>query len=101
MRRRFVLLAVVCSGTMAAGAVPPSRAGASPPQSSVAGALSESSASVSAVSGAAVVQYAEKFLGYPYAAVGNSPSTGFSCIGFVSYVYQSLGINLPDDLGGA
>jgi len=55
----------------------------------------------SAVSGSAIVQYALKFLGYPYTATGNSPSTGFSCIGFVSYVYRSMGINLPGDLGGA
>jgi len=53
------------------------------------------------VSGGAIVQYAMKFLGYPYTATGDSPSTGFSCIGFVSYVYRSLGINLPGDLGGA
>ncbi|HLJ69515.1 MAG TPA: SH3 domain-containing protein [Chloroflexota bacterium] len=53
------------------------------------------------VSGQAIVQYALKFVGYPYAATGNSPSTGFSCIGFVSYVYQSLGINLPDGLDQA
>jgi uncharacterized protein YgiM (DUF1202 family) len=54
-----------------------------------------------AVSGAAVVAYAERFQGYPYTTVGNSPATGFSCIGFVSYVYRTLGIDLPDDLGGA
>jgi uncharacterized protein YgiM (DUF1202 family) len=57
--------------------------------------------SAASVSGAAVVEYALRFLGYPYTTVGNSPATGFSCIGFVSYVYRSLGINLPDDLGGA
>jgi SH3-like domain-containing protein len=51
------------------------------------------------VSGAAIVQTALRYLGYPYTAVGNSPATGFSCIGFVSYVYQSNGIPLPDDLG--
>jgi uncharacterized protein YgiM (DUF1202 family) len=55
----------------------------------------------SSASGAGIVQYATKFLGYPYTATGNSPSTGFSCIGFVSYVYRSLGINLPGDLDGA
>jgi cell wall-associated NlpC family hydrolase/uncharacterized protein YgiM (DUF1202 family) len=53
------------------------------------------------VSGAAVVAFAYKFLGYPYTAVGNSPATGFSCIGFASYVYRSLGIPLPGDLGNA
>jgi len=42
-----------------------------------------------------------KYLGYPYTATGNSPSTGFSCIGFVSFVYRSNGIPLPGDLGSA
>jgi len=66
------------------------------------GSLSAASGTLaSGVSGAAIVQYATKFLGYPYTATGNSPSTGFSCIGFVSYVYRSLGINLPGDLDGA
>jgi len=54
-----------------------------------------------AVSGAAIVQTALQYLGYEYTTVGNSPSTGFSCIGLVSYVYQSNGIPLPDDLWDA
>jgi cell wall-associated NlpC family hydrolase/uncharacterized protein YgiM (DUF1202 family) len=54
-----------------------------------------------AVSGAAIVAFAYKYLGYRYTAVGNSPATGFSCIGFASYVYRSLGIPLPGDLGNA
>src|SRR5437588_4647020 len=57
--------------------------------------------SPNSVSGASIVQTAMKYLGYPYTATGNSPSTGFSCIGFVSYVYRLNGINLPGDLGGA
>ncbi|MBV9282453.1 MAG: SH3 domain-containing protein [Chloroflexi bacterium] len=58
-------------------------------------------ASTSAVSGSAVVQLAMKYLGFPYTATGNSPSTGFSCIGFASFVYRSLGIPLPGDLADA
>lgn len=54
-----------------------------------------------AVSGAQIVQYALKYIGYPYTATGNSPATGFSCIGFASYVYRSLGIPLPGDLQDA
>ncbi len=57
--------------------------------------------SSNSVSGAAIVATALKYLGYPYTATGNSPSTGFSCIGFVSYVYRSNGIPLPGDLGSA
>jgi cell wall-associated NlpC family hydrolase len=53
------------------------------------------------VSGSAVVAEAMKFLGYPYSYTGASPATGFSCIGFVSYVYHQLGVNMPGDLGDA
>ena len=48
-----------------------------------------------AVTGSAVVAEAERFLGYPYAYTGDSPATGFSCIGFVWYVYHVLGENIP------
>jgi uncharacterized protein YgiM (DUF1202 family) len=48
-----------------------------------------------AVTGSAVVAEAERFLGYPYAYTGDSPATGFSCIGFVWYVYHELGMNIP------
>lgn len=67
---------------------------------SVAGALAAPAQDTS-VSGGAIVQTALRYLGYAYTTVGNSPSTGFSCIGFVSYVYRSNGIPVPDDLGGA
>ncbi len=53
------------------------------------------------VSGAAIVQKALAYLGYRYTTVGNSPTTGFSCIGFVSYVFGANGIALPDDLDSA
>lgn len=48
-----------------------------------------------AVTGSAVVAEAERFIGYPYAYTGDSPATGFSCIGFVWYVYRQLGMNIP------
>ncbi|MGH2443555.1 MAG: NlpC/P60 family protein, partial [Chloroflexota bacterium] len=65
-------------------------------------AVSASTAAASnSVSGAQIVQTALKYIGFPYTTTGNSPSTGFSCIGFVSYVYRSNGIALPGDLGGA
>src|SRR5579875_766503 len=61
----------------------------------------QSQSSLPAVSGAQIVATAMKYLGYPYTATGNSPSTGFSCIGFASYVYQTNGIPLPGYLQGA
>jgi cell wall-associated NlpC family hydrolase len=41
------------------------------------------------------------YLGVPYNAGGMEPSTGFSDIGFVSFVYRSNGIDLPLSLKGA
>ena len=46
------------------------------------------------VTGAAVVNYAMKFIGVPYLWAGSSPS-GFDCSGFVEYVYAHFGIYLP------
>ena len=46
----------------------------------------------------AVISEAMKYLHYPYARIGSTPQTGFSCIGFVSYVFRSLGINMPGTL---
>jgi len=36
-----------------------------------------------------------------YAKTGSNPKTGFSCIGFVWYVFQGLGIDMPGDLTDA
>src|SRR5579884_1644184 len=85
------LSALPSAGALAAGAGSPSGVASS----------SGASAPANSVSGGAIVQTALRYLGYPYTTVGNSPSTGFSCIGFVSYVYRANGIPLPDDLGGA
>jgi cell wall-associated NlpC family hydrolase len=41
-----------------------------------------------------VIAYAKQFLGVPYVYGGTTPS-GFDCSGFTSYVYRSVGINLP------
>jgi len=63
--------------------------------------LGSAGTAAAATSGGAIVQTALRYVGYAYTTVGNSPSTGFSCIGFVSYVYRANGIPVPDDLGGA
>lgn len=45
-------------------------------------------------SGNNVVSYAESFIGVPYVYGGTTPS-GFDCSGFVQYVYNHFGKNLP------
>lgn len=50
--------------------------------------------------GAAVVEYAKQFIGIKYVYGGSSPSTGFDCSGFTSYVYKNFGISLPHSSGG-
>src|SRR5947209_9405821 len=93
MKRSLLALCLMCSGV--SGTLPLGRSVAAGPH---AGPHTRSGAGVS---GSAVVQLAMKYLGYPYTATGNSPSIGFSCIGFVAYVYRSLGISMPGDLGNA
>ncbi|MCI8273907.1 MAG: C40 family peptidase [Clostridia bacterium] len=44
--------------------------------------------------GSAVVEYAKQYLGYRYVSGGASPSTGFDCSGFTSYVYKQFGVKL-------
>ena len=44
--------------------------------------------------GEAVVEYAKQYLGYRYVSGGSSPSTGFDCAGFTSYVYKNFGVTL-------
>ena len=49
--------------------------------------------------GSEVVAYAKQFIGTKYVYGGSSPSTGFDCSGFTSYVYKHFGINLPHSSG--
>lgn len=48
----------------------------------------------SKVTGADIVAYAKKYLGYKYVYGGSSPSTGFDCSGFTYYVYKHFGYTL-------
>ncbi|MEE8836802.1 MAG: NlpC/P60 family protein [Eubacteriales bacterium] len=48
----------------------------------------------STASGAALVSYAEQFLGNPYVWGGTSLTNGADCSGFVQSVYKNFGINV-------
>ena len=48
----------------------------------------------SGTTGAQVVEYAKQYLGYKYVSGGASPSTGFDCSGFTTYVYKHFGVSL-------
>lgn len=89
---------IPAGGVLAATPTPTPRATASPTPGSTQQASTVQSNNVSP---GAIIQTALKYLGYEYTTVGNSPATGFSCIGFVSYVYRANGIPLPGDLQDA
>ena len=61
---------------------------------------STTNASAGSSKGANIVAYAKQFIGTKYAYGGSSPSTGFDCSGFTSYVYKHFGISLPRTSGG-
>lgn len=54
----------------------------------------------SSSTGASVVAYAKQFLGSKYVRGGSSPSTGFDCSGFTSYVYKNFGVSLSRTSSG-
>jgi cell wall-associated NlpC family hydrolase len=52
-----------------------------------------------AIAGSSIIAEASKYVGTAYVSGGTSPSTGFDCSGFVSYVYAQFGISLPHSSG--
>ena len=50
--------------------------------------------------GEEIVNFAKQYLGYKYVAGGASPSNGFDCSGFTSYVYKNFGYSLSRTSSG-
>ncbi len=82
--KRLALLALVLCAVLVAGARHASAA--------TSGAKAQTHA---ALVGSRAVQVARRFLGVPYRYGGSSPRSGFDCSGFVRFVYERLGIDLP------
>ena len=47
-----------------------------------------------------VVSLARQYLGYRYVSAGKSPSSGFDCSGFTSYIYGQFGVSLSGSSKG-
>lgn len=48
---------------------------------------------------AALIEEAEKYIGYPYVWGGDSPDTSFDCSGFISWVFTQTGVRNTGRLG--
>ena len=47
-----------------------------------------------------IIAYAKKYLGTRYCYAGNSPESGFDCSGFVNFVFENFGVELPRSSSG-
>ncbi len=63
-------------------------------------ATTETTTVPSSGNGSSIVATAKKYLGYNYTYGGSSPSTGFDCSGFTSYVFKQHGISLNRTAAG-
>ncbi len=89
--KRLVAGAVVAGILTVASSLPtsPIRAGSS--------SASKLTAPSRAPSPSDIVATARQYLGSPYAWIGNTPA-GFSCIGFVNFVFHQNGVYVPFDI---
>jgi uncharacterized protein YgiM (DUF1202 family) len=84
-----LMIAIGLAGTLASTSRPPA---------GVVHAAMLQAANLAAATPSAIVATAEAHLGDRYATIGNSPATGFSCIGFVNYVFAQNGVYVPFDI---
>ena len=82
------LISLVLAGTLAVAANTPVLYASSPQTPSPSSAR---------LVGARIVSVALAYVGYRYAYVGDTPATGFSCTGFVHWVYSQFGYDTPED----
>ncbi len=47
-----------------------------------------------------IISYAKKYLGTRYCYAGSSPESGFDCSGFVNFVFENFGVELPRSSSG-
>ncbi len=63
----------------------------------VSAASARGHAAAASRSNASITSFALAYVGYRYAYMGDTPWTGFSCTGFVHWVYSHFGYNTPED----
>lgn len=90
MRQQALVLFVVIGIASATGTLCSTVASAATTHSET----SHTATSQQPVTAQSIIATAEQYLGAKYASVGDSPVTGFSCIGFVYYIY-TLRNNVP------
>jgi len=56
--------------------------------------VTETSVSKGSATGSEIVAFAKKYLGYKYVSGGSTPSKGFDCSGFTTYVYKHFGYSI-------
>jgi cell wall-associated NlpC family hydrolase len=81
MKRLFAAWSLVIAGLAMSGG---GTAGAAPAHVSI--------------TGTQVVNVALQFQGFPYRATDGNAVLGFSSLGFVRYIYKTLGITLPNNM---
>jgi len=92
-----VALLPAATPTATASPTPTEAAGASAPPT----ATTVSATGTVTATASGIIATAQQYLGYPYAYIGDDPSTGFSCIGFAHYVFAQNGVYVPEELGKA